>query len=203
MNLRPSYYAIDHFPTLKPLAANWYKIREEFKELSEVVMDIHRFEKGHEEVLEEMESHVAKGKPFGWLIGWGKDGPNPDWIQYPLVAYDQAIPYVAPKMQYTLQMLDKIKGIKVCALVKMKSHCFLPCHQHPEIFEEGLLQMHIPIDTARERNYAYLNVEGEFRQHNCGEPIIFDGSLDHFAINTSEKDRTILYMEFFKEELMQ
>ena len=76
------------------------------------------------------------------------------------------------------------------------------CSQKPFlllIYKESLLQFHLPIITAPERNYAYLNVMGEFRQHVEGEPIIFDGSLDHFAINESDVDRTIVYMEFKKE----
>jgi hypothetical protein len=60
------------------------------------------------------------------------------------------------------------------------------------------LQLHLPIITAKEQNYAYLNVNGEFRQHTAGEPIIFDGSLDHFVLNESPSDRIILYMEFKK-----
>lgn len=93
-------------------------------------------------------------------------------------------------------MLSKIEGIKICAFVKLKARALLPCHTHPEIHEEKLLQLHLPLVTASERNYAYLNVMGEFRQHRCGEPIVFDGSLDHFALNESDVDRTILYMEF-------
>ena len=62
--------------------------------------------------------------------------------------------------------------------------------------------MHLPLETAPEANYAYLNVNGQFRQHVLGQPIVFDGSLDHFALNASHCDRTVLYVEFERDKLM-
>ena len=62
--------------------------------------------------------------------------------------------------------------------------------------------MHLPIDTASIGNYAYINVQGEFRQHRCGKPIVFDGSLDHFALNESKKNRNHFYIWNLVKDLM-
>jgi beta-hydroxylase len=92
--------------------------------------------------------------------------------------------------------LSDVPGVKVAAFVRLAPDGFLGAHRHPELREEGLLQMHLTLEAADEANYAYLNVEGEFRQHVPGEGFVFDGSLDHFALNASPEDRVILYLEF-------
>ena len=199
---RPSYYDVDQFPLLKELVEKWTIIRDEFRQLKAPVMDVNRVDKTHDEVIIEIENYINNGNRYGWTQGWGPSGANKSWIQYGLIVYDESIPFITTEMQETLKLLKKIKGIKVCALVTMHPQSSLPCHQHPEIFNENLLQMHLPIETAEINNYAYLNVNGIFRQHVCGEALIFDGSLDHFALNESNADRTILYLEFNKYQLI-
>jgi beta-hydroxylase len=81
----------------------------------------------------------------------------------------------------------------------LKPKTILHCHTHDEIGEENLLQFHLTLTSAVKNNFSYLNVNGEFRQHNVGEAIIFDGSLPHFALNESEHNRVILYLEFTKD----
>jgi Aspartyl/Asparaginyl beta-hydroxylase len=78
----------------------------------------------------------------------------------------------------------------------MAPQTFLPLHNHPELREKGLLQMHLTLDAAASCNYAYINVDGHFRQHRPGDAFVFDGSCDHFALNASTQMRTILYLEF-------
>ncbi|MCE3228704.1 MAG: aspartyl/Asparaginyl beta-hydroxylase family protein [Bacteroidetes bacterium] len=199
---RPAYYSIEDFPPLKDLVTNWNIIRNEFQALQAPVMNIDRTDKEHEAVLEEVQDYIGKGNEYGWTMGWGKSGPNKDWVQYGLIIHDEVIPYVSERLSQTIGFLRKIKGIKIAALVTMHPQSSLPCHQHPELFEQGLLQLHLPVETATVNNYAYLNVNGEFRQHVCGQPIIFDGSLDHFALNKSGANRTILYLEFDKNLVM-
>lgn len=201
-NQRPSFYEISLFPKLENLSQKWELIQKEFKELDAPVMNINRVNKTHQEVLNELSDYIQDGNVFGWVQGWGKSGINPEWKQYWLVFNDNIIPYVKPNMPNTIEILAAIKGIKVCALVTLNAGSSLPCHSHPEIYEEGLLQLHIPLITAITRNYTYLNVNGEFYQYSYEKPVVFDGSLDHFAINESEMDRTILYMEFDKRLLL-
>jgi aspartyl/asparaginyl beta-hydroxylase (cupin superfamily) len=200
-NNRPPYYSITDFPQLHELHQNWLTIQMEFLQINAPLMNVHREGQKYKEVIGNVITELQNGNEYGWIRGWGKDGGNDDWIQFGVLSYNSQVnamlePFVSSVVPRTLSMLKKIEGIKICAFVKLKAHSMLPCHTHPEIYEESLLQFHLPIITAHERNYAYLNVSGEFRQHECGIPIIFDGSLDHFAINESSEDRTILYIEF-------
>ncbi len=202
--MRPSFYDIEDFPKLKKLADQWEVIRDEYLNLNAACMEIDRVGKTRQQILEEIQGSLKKGYPYGWIQGWTPHGAgNPNWLQYPLLSLDKALPFARPKMPKTLALLRKVKGIKVCSLSRLKPHSFLANHRHPEIYKEGLLQMHIPIYTANEANYTYFNVNGEFRQHKCGEPMIFDGSLDHFALNASSIDRAIVYIEFDKNVLMK
>ncbi len=161
------------------------------------LLDIHRVGKSYEQVQAEVIEHMQKGGPYGWLKGFDKGGKeNSDWVQYGLVVNDTAVPFARDTMPKTLALLSKIDGIRVCGLARMNPQTFLPTHTHPKIHTDGLLQYHITLDVPHERNYSYLNVNGQFNQNINGEAIVFDGSLDHFALNASDVPRTILHMEF-------
>ena len=195
--MKTKFHDIDDFPQLHPLCGQWETIRDEFLRLRAPVMAVNRQRKRHEEVLRDVEGYLAAGHPFGWMEGWGPGGGNPDWLQYSLMAFGAPLPRVDPVLARTMAMLGSIGGlIKVATFAQLNAGAMLPVHTHPEIGEEHLLQLHLPLVTATDRNYASPNVAGEFRQFVCGQPLIFDGSQDHFALNESPTDRVILYLEF-------
>jgi hypothetical protein len=172
-----AFYDLDLFPRLKELAGHWRTIRDEFRALNAPILKIHRVGKSHGEVAAEVMSHVSSGGQYGWILGWDHDNrENPNWMQYGLVAFDDEIPFARKTMPKTLDLLSNIKGVKVCALSKMKPNTFLSLHSHHEIRSQGLLQFHITVDAPAEQNYAYLNVNGEFNRNVPGDAIVFDGS---------------------------
>ncbi|MBQ4800948.1 aspartyl/asparaginyl beta-hydroxylase domain-containing protein [Pseudoalteromonas sp. MMG006] len=193
------YYPVSDHPSLLPLEQNWQKIQEEFLAIDAPILDIHRYKKSFEEVVAQVFSHVKQGGEYGWLHGWGKEGPNKDWLQYGLVVQGRAVDGVDKVCPVTMSLLSGISGIKVAAFLTLKSNTFLPGHAHPEIRGEGLLQYHLTLDSSEKLNLNYLNVNGVFAQNKPGKAIVFDGSYYHFAVNASPKDRTILYIEFKKQ----
>ncbi|EJL95499.1 aspartyl/asparaginyl beta-hydroxylase-like dioxygenase [Pseudomonas sp. GM102] len=199
--MRPSFYPLDSFKPLLELKNNWQIIRDELSRLQAPLLDIDRTDKSHAQVFTELNQHMLQGGDYGWLKGWGQAGGNRDWVQFALQVQNQPIEAARAFFPETLKLLDALDGLKVCSLARLAAHSFLSCHRHPEVFTEGLLQMHITLSAADERNYAYLNVNGEFHQHRMGEAVIFDGSLDHFVVNASEVERTILYLEFDKARM--
>jgi beta-hydroxylase len=198
-----SFHDIADFPKLQWLTEHWQFIRDELALLNAPIMPINRVNKSHDDVFREVAHYVGQGNKYGWIFGWGRHGANKDWLQFPLIYGDAPVPFLNGEMRQTVALLAQFQGIKVCALLKMNSHSSLPCHDHPELAREGLLQFHLPLKTAATRNYNYLNVNGEFRQHVCGEPIVFDGSHDHFALNESDEERVLLYMEFSAGQLTE
>ena len=193
---RPAFHDGAEFPALVDLVTAWPAMRQDLDVLSAPVMDIDRVGKPHAAVVAEVGQRVAAGEPFGWVKGWGgEDGAaNPDWTQYGLVLGDQPIPYA--KAPRTLALLAGLRGIKVSAFVRLAPGTLLPLHTHPEIADEGLLQAHITIQAPPPCGSCLLNVAGEVRQHVEGGLLVFDGSLPHWALNASDAERVILYLEF-------
>lgn len=202
INTEQAYYEINRFPKLARLCKNWKIIKAEYEKLNAPIMKIHRNDKAYNQVFSEVTNYIKEGNEYGWVLGWGETEGNDNWLQYGLIFRDQVVPFIHSEMKQTIEMFKDIKGIKMCALAKLNPHTVLHTHQHPVVREEALLQLHLPIETVLHKNYNYLNVQGEFRQHVCGEPIVFDGSLDHFALNESTGERTVLYIEFDKKSLM-
>lgn len=198
---RPAFYTLDMFPKLKLLAQSWRDMQRELSNLRAPTMNINRGHRPHEEVVNDIISQVISGQEYGWVLGWGEDEGNKNWTQYGLVFEDTPVIFATEKMPQTCQMFNNIEGIHVAALARLAPDAFLPVHTHPELPKNNLLQMHITLQSAEYDNFAYLNVAGTFVQQTAGTAYIFDGSLNHFAINTSKQERIILYLEFYKDKL--
>ena len=197
----PNFYSINDFPRLKKLVDNTKIITNELNEITDNVMYINRAFKSHAMVRGEIYNQIREGEKYGWIKGWDYSNlnfENCNWLQYGIMFNDEVPDFLDINLTNTILLLKAIKGVKVAAFVKLKPRTILHSHTHEEIEKENLLQFHLTLTSAVKNNFAYLNVNGEFRQHNVGEAIIFDGSLPHFALNESEHDRVILYLEFSK-----
>lgn len=201
-----NFYEPEAFGQLDEIISNYEIIKKEYSELKIPVMQVDREGKHYDQVILDVIQQVNNGKDYGWIKGWGAEGGNEKWLQLGLYSYNEMVnelilePFFKRNMPQTFDMIKKIEGLYMCALVNLKSRTILSCHNHPYIEEEQLLQLHLPLVTANINNYNYINCNGEFRQHVVGIPIIFDGSLDHFALNESDEDRIILYVEFKKKK---
>ena len=196
--MRQAFYLLSEFPELQELQESWQIIKSELIQLTSPHLNIGRHGKTIEQVFVEVNNHINNGGEYGWVKGLADGG----WWNFGMLIEDEPIPYIENLMPKTLNILKKLAGIKICALSKMNGPSLIPEHSHPEIHEENLLQFHITLETPKNSpNSTYLNVNGEFCQNIEGKSIIFDGSLNHFAVNASNQDRTILYIEFYKDKL--
>ena len=195
---RQRFYDLKEFPVFSEISENWPLIREEVLALDAPALDINRVNKSHEEVFEEM---IAAGQN-GWLKGWNTDGqPNENWLTYPIRFYDQMVFDISKRMPMTSRLVQKLEGIRVCALNKMLPDLFLGTHTHPDHAKRGTLLYHLSlVMDDKENPFNYLNVNGEFVQQVPGKAYIFDGANAHFALNASKKERIILYIEFYAEK---
>jgi aspartyl/asparaginyl beta-hydroxylase (cupin superfamily) len=185
--------SLDRFPVLQELAKHWPTMREEGLGVDVAdVLDVSREDKPHEQVVEEL----RRAGRAAWCRGWGV----PDkWLNLGLVAHDAPIPHVQARCPKTLALFERIRGVKVAAFSLFFPGALLPAHSHPELAQEGLLTFHLGLEMAPDFNYLY--VDGQFIREETGKAFVFDGSKTHFAFNTSESPRLILYVEFSPDRL--
>jgi aspartyl/asparaginyl beta-hydroxylase (cupin superfamily) len=172
---------------------NWRDIRREYENLGRHVLDVHR-NSAHADYLA-----LAK-KRNGWMPSWqvGSDRPNADWLTYGL-CYGKTFPDEAFfKYPVTGGLLKRMgDSVIVAAFSLMHGPSFIAPHTHPEL-GANLLTYHLGIVTP---GLCYLNVAGKFVQEQERKSVVFDGSCVHFALNMSNSERVLLYMEFDRSKL--
>ncbi len=176
------------FPFTRELQARWRFIRQEYLELEAPRLNIHR-----NGAAEEYAETLFRNN--GWTPSWQVDSndPHEGWTTYAL-SYKGMLPDEAPqKLPATSRLLARLRGCEVCAFSRMEAGAFIAPHSHPEL-AGSLLTLHLGLDLEPRR--SYICVEGQTREEDAGRIIVFDGSREHFAVNMSQKSRTILYMEF-------
>jgi beta-hydroxylase len=119
--------------------------------------------------------------------------PNHDWLTYGLSYHGMLPDGMAAQMPTTSRLLSRLQGCAVAAFSRMRPRGFIAPHNHPEM-EGQLLTLHLGLEVVPRR--SYLCVEGEMREQRGGGVLVFNGARDHFSINMSDADRTVLYMEF-------
>jgi aspartyl/asparaginyl beta-hydroxylase (cupin superfamily) len=176
------------FAFIDAFRSRWRLIRQELRELDAPLLTLHRI--GPVELYAE-----ALLKNNGWTPSWQVDStePNHDWLTYGL-SYKGMLPDgMAETMPVTSRLLSRLQGCAVAAFSRMGPRGFIAPHKHPEM-EGRLLTMHLGLDVVPRR--SYICVDGEMREQREGGVLIFHGAADHFSINMSDSDRTVLYMEF-------
>lgn len=180
------------FPFVRSFSENWSVIRDEYLRLNAPILDLHR--------IGDAEQFVSRlFRNNGWTPSWQVDStePNHNWLTYGL-GYKGAFPDDSwEKLPFTTGLLSKLRGFKVCAFSLMRPRSFLAPHTHPEL-GNGMLTFHLGLQVVPKK--SFLVVDGEPRQEQNGHALVFDGSFEHFAVNMSEADRVILYMEFDQRE---
>ncbi len=172
---------------------NWSTIRDEYYQLDENILDLHR-NQHHEAYVERLLDNNA------WTPSWrvNSSEPNYNWLTYGL-SYRGLLPAEAPdKFPTIANLLSRLSGFKVCAFSMMEKLSFIAPHRHEEL-GGNLLTYHLGIDVIPEK--SYLCVGNKFEEQRNGKSIIFDGSYEHFALNMSSTKRIILYLEFDKTKI--
>ena len=97
------------------------------------------------------------------------------------------------RLPFTVALLKECPQLTVCAFSNMKGLSMIPPHSHPEL-GGNILTFHLGIDIPKPGGFLWVN--GVFEAESEGKSLVFDGSLPHFAINVSDADRVVMYMEF-------
>jgi len=188
-----SEFALTKFPALERLSSAWIAIQDECVRLDRKnILPIARDGKTHAQVVDEV---VAFGTP-GWVESWGP--LRHLWLNYGLM-FEDDFPLGDVGLPQTVGLLRHLRGVHVAALSLFLPGVHLPVHVHPELAAAGIYIYHLGIDVPPD--YSYLFAQGAFVREETGKGFIFDGSKPHFAFNFADRERLILYVEFYKDRL--
>lgn len=173
---------------------HWQKIRDEYLSLDASILEFHHHLNNYDTYLETL------SKQNGWMYSWqtASNRPNEQWLIYGLAYQGLFAAETQTKLPFITSLLSRLTGYRVCAFSTMKAQSFISPHNHPEM-EENILTYQLGLDLVPEKSYLWVN--GEFEAQRNGKSIIFCGRDEHFALNMSNRDRAILYLEFYKDKI--
>ncbi len=91
----------------------------------------------------------------------------------------------------TTQLVQSIGSIKAAMFAELPPGSKLVRHRDPYA---GSYRYHLGLDTPNDPG-CYINVDGENYYWRDGEPVMFDETYIHFAENTTQHNRIILFCD--------
>ncbi len=164
------YLQTTDFPELKPLQDNWQAIREEALALL----------RAGEIKKSERPDDVGFNSFF-------KTG----WKRFYLKWYGDNHPSALELCPRTTELLNGIGTVKAAMFAELPPGSKLVRHRDPYA---GSLRYHLGLETPNDAG-CYINVDGQNYHWRDGEPVMFDETFIHYAENTTDKDRVILFCD--------
>ncbi|WP_419836031.1 aspartyl/asparaginyl beta-hydroxylase domain-containing protein [Endozoicomonas atrinae] len=164
------YINTSHFPELKMLDANWEVIRDEALMLYK-------------------QQHIKSSDKLN-DIGFNsffKSG----WKRFYLKWYGDELPSAATLCPATVHFLKQIPNIKAAMFAMLPPGSRLVRHRDPYA---GSLRYHLGLITPNHEQ-CFINVDGETYYWKDGESVMFDETYIHFAENSTDTDRIILFCD--------
>jgi beta-hydroxylase len=169
--IRPTAY-IDpaQFPELSVLAANWRLLREEAERLND------------EGFIRAAAGYTDMGFNSFFRTGWKR---------FYLKWYGVQMPSAQRMCPQTTQLLDSIPSIKAAMFASLPPGARLVRHRDPYA---GSLRYHLGLITPNSEQ-CYIVVDGERYFWRDGEAVMFDETFIHYAENTTDHQRVILFCD--------
>jgi beta-hydroxylase len=158
------------FPHLDPLRDGWRTIREEA---------LHLFDEGY---IRAAEKH--NDASFGSFF---KEG----WKRFYLKWYGEPLPSAHALCPETVAMLEKIPSVKAAMFALLPPGSKLNPHRDPFA---GSLRYHLGLITPNS-DACHIVVDGKDYSWRDGEDVIFDETCVHWAENTTDTTRVILFCD--------
>jgi aspartyl/asparaginyl beta-hydroxylase (cupin superfamily) len=180
---------------LKELKNHWEILREELDALPDTFISKEprpTAEWDGSEVLKEIVAQYTSGK-CGWLKG-GQDHVPDKWISWPLIWEGNQVRGNCLKCPQTTALLSQIEGIHVAGFSLMKGGVKLKEHVD-DVGENYKFTYHLGLKCPS-GCYLHHRTLGDIEERN-GHHIVLDARLPHWAENTSQEDRIILYIEYY------
>jgi beta-hydroxylase len=164
------YLPLEDFPELERLTANWQNIRSEAERM---------FDTGD---IKASDRYDDLGFNSFFKTGWKR---------FYLKWYDEAHPSAAQLCPYTTALLKEFPSVKAAMFAALPPGSRLVRHRDPFA---GSVRYHLGLLTPND-DQCYLNVDGENYSWRDGEAVIFDETYLHYAENTTNHNRIILFCD--------
>jgi beta-hydroxylase len=167
---RPFLVEAQRFAALDVLGANWRLIRDEALALSDG---------GH--------IRAATGYNDIGFNSFFRTG----WSRFYLKWYGDELPSARALCPRTVELLAGIAEVKAAMFASLPPGGRLVRHRDPYA---GSLRYHLGLATPNSPG-CYIEVDGQRYHWKDGEAIVFDETFIHFAENTTDQQRVILFCD--------
>jgi len=164
------YVDVAQFPNLQLLADHWQEIRDEGAQLQHA---------GQVKVSDQY-NDIGFNSFF-------KSG----WKRFYLKWYDDSHPSAKTLCPKTVALLQQIPEVKAAMFTELPPGSRLVRHRDPYA---GSLRYHLGLSTPNSEG-CYIDVDGERYAWRDGESVMFDETFIHYAENTTQQDRLILFCD--------
>jgi len=161
---------VAQFPNLQLLADHWQEIRDEGAQLQHA---------GQVKVSDQY-NDIGFNSFF-------KSG----WKRFYLKWYDDSHPSAKTLCPKTVALLQQIPEVKAAMFTELPPGSRLVRHRDPYA---GSLRYHLGLSTPNSEG-CYIDVDGERYAWRDGESVMFDETFIHYAENTTQQDRLILFCD--------
>jgi len=164
------YLSADEFPELAVLQAHWQEIRDEALGLDD---------SGH--------IRAAAGYNDIGFNSFFRTG----WARFYVKWYGDDLPSARERCPRTAELLAGIPSIKAAMFASLPPGGRLVRHRDPYA---GSLRYHLGLATPNSPG-CYIDVDGQRYHWRDGEAIVFDETFIHYAENTTDQRRVILFCD--------
>jgi len=158
------------FPEMSPLTAHWHEIREEAARLND------------EGFIRAAAGYTDMGFNSFFRTGWKR---------FYLKWYGVDMPSARRMCPRTAELLDAIPNVKAAMFASLPPGERLVRHRDPYA---GSLRYHLGLITPND-DQCYIVVDGERYFWRDGQAVMFDETYIHYAENTTQMPRVILFCD--------
>lgn len=164
------YIPVTDFPALQPILDNWQVIRDEAVNLNAAAQ------------IKASNKYDDIGFNSFFRTGWKR---------FYLKWYGASLKSAAELCPKTVALLEKVPGVKGAMFAMLPPGARLVRHRDPYA---GSLRFHLGLVTPNAEG-CYINVDGTRYYWKDGEAVMFDETYLHFAENTTDVNRIILFLD--------
>lgn len=196
--LKPEFYDIDWFPSVKRFEQNFAEIRKEVEKMLPARVAKDAFRRKDEWTQNASDFVTRNVNVDGWVKAWqaGSCEANSSWLNFPLMYKGQEFPHNTEKCPHLTELLRlNSERINIAGLSLMRPHSEIRPHRDTTGPPFGSLAYHLGLVVPVSKDCS-LTVNGKTVHQREGQSIVFDSTYVHSAKNQSDFDRIILYIDF-------